>query len=124
MIVGFGTDIVEVLRLQDKLIKNPALLNHIYNTAEQDYCNAQKKPYLSYAARFAVKEAFLKAFGVTFIGNHHLPEIAISNDAHGKPSVVLSGKTLATFQKMELQNIHVSLSHTDAYAVASIILEK
>jgi holo-[acyl-carrier-protein] synthase len=61
---------------------------------------------------------------VKFIGNHSLPEIAISNDEHGKPTVVLSGKTLNTFQQLQLQNIHVSISHTDMYAVASVIIEK
>jgi|688.fasta_scaffold714203_2 holo-[acyl-carrier protein] synthase len=124
MIFGFGTDIVEVNRIQDKLEKNTALIQHIYSQQEQEYCNKQKHPHISYAARFAVKEAFLKAFGVKFIGNHSLPEIAISNDEHGKPTVVLSGKTLNTFQQLQLQNIHVSISHTDMYAVASVIIEK
>jgi holo-[acyl-carrier protein] synthase len=124
MIYGFGTDIVEVARIANKLNNNPALVHHIFSAEEQAYCNKQKIPAISYAARFAVKEAFLKAFGVTFIGNHALPEIAIQNNEHGKPSVVLTGKTLATFTELNLQQIHVSISHTEVYAVASIILEK
>jgi holo-[acyl-carrier protein] synthase len=124
MIYGFGTDIVEVARIADRLKKNPDLMQHLFSQQEQDYCLQQKKPALSFAARFAVKEAFLKAFGVTFIGNHSLPEIAVRNNEHGKPSIILSGKTLNAYEQLELKNIHVSISHTDVYAVASVILEK
>jgi holo-[acyl-carrier protein] synthase len=124
MIFGFGTDIVEVERIAEKIKKNPALMQHIFSEQEQEYCIKQKIPAVSFAARFAVKEAFLKAFGVTFIGNHALPEISVSNDANGKPSIVLSGKSLVAFNELGLSNILVSISHTKVYAVASVILEK
>jgi holo-[acyl-carrier protein] synthase len=124
MIYGLGTDIAEVQRVADKLQNNPALVQHIFSEEEQTYCNKQKHPYVSYTARFAVKEAFLKAFGVTFIGNHALPEISVHNAENGKPSVVLSGRSLLAFQEMNLQTIHVSISHTLQYAVASVIIEK
>ncbi len=124
MIFGFGTDIVEVERLQLRLINNPALLLHIFSNTEIEYCQSQKNPYQSFAARFAVKEAFLKAFGVTFIGNHSLPEIGIVNTEHGKPQVVLTGKALLALEELCITNILVSISHTPQYAVASIILEK
>jgi holo-[acyl-carrier protein] synthase len=124
MIFGLGTDIVEVTRIATKLTDNPPLKNHIFSVHEQTYCEAQKKPAIHYAARFAVKEAFLKAFGVTFIGNHALPEISVTNNEHGKPAIQLTGKTLIAFNNLNLTAIHVSISHTDAYAVASIIIEQ
>jgi holo-[acyl-carrier protein] synthase len=124
MIFGLGTDIVEVTRIATKLTDNPPLKNHIFSVHEQIYCEAQKKPSIHYAARFAVKEAFLKAFGVTFIGNHALPEISVTNNEHGKPAIQLTGKTLIAFNNLKLTAIHVSISHTDAYAVASIIIEQ
>jgi holo-[acyl-carrier protein] synthase len=124
MIFGLGTDIVEVERIAEKLQRNPALINHIFSIQEQEYCEKQKTPAISYAARFAVKEAFLKAFGVTFIGNHALPEISVSNDANGKPNIVLSGKSLVAFNELQLSTILVSISHTKVYAVASVIIEK
>ncbi len=123
MIYGFGTDIVEVARIQEKLAANPALIQHIFSAVEQDYCAVQKHPAVSYAARFAVKEAFLKAFGVTFIGNHALPEIGVQNTEHGKPNIILTGKTLAAFTNCNLGAIHVSISHTLVYAMASVIIE-
>jgi holo-[acyl-carrier protein] synthase len=124
MIYGLGTDIAEVQRVAEKLQNNPALIQHIFSEEEQVYCNKQKYPYVSFTARFAVKEAFLKAFGVTFIGNHALPEISVHNAENGKPSVVLSGRSLAAFEELNLQTIHVSISHTLQYAVASVIIEK
>jgi holo-[acyl-carrier protein] synthase len=124
VIFGLGTDIAEVARLESKLIRNPDLITHIFSNLEINYCQKQKNPYISFTARFAVKEAFLKAFGVTFIGNHALPEITVSNNEHGKPSIVLSGKTLATFTNLNLSTIHVSISHTKDYAMASVIIEQ
>jgi holo-[acyl-carrier protein] synthase len=124
LIHGFGTDIAEVHRIAEKLQKNPALITHIFSEIEIAYCNKQKFPYQSYTARFAVKEAFLKAFGVTFIGNHALPEIEVQNSEHGKPSIVLHGKTQAAYNALGLLQMHVSISHSEAYAVASVILEK
>jgi holo-[acyl-carrier protein] synthase len=124
MIYGLGTDIAEVQRVADKLTANPALIAHIFSAEEQAYCRLQKHPYVSFAARFAVKEAFLKAFGVQFIGNHALSEISVRNSEHGKPSVVLSGKTKEAFDELALSHIHVSISHTLQYAVASVLLEK
>ncbi len=124
MIFGFGTDITEVERIAKKLENNPALFTHIFSQSEIDYCNKQSIPAQSFAARFAVKEAFLKAYGVTFIGNHHLPEIEVQNTMHGKPSIILHGKTLETFTAKALGNIWVSISHTAQYAMASVIIEK
>jgi holo-[acyl-carrier protein] synthase len=124
MIFGLGTDIAEVARLEQKLSNNPALITHIFSNTEIEYCNNQKNPYISFTARFAAKEAFLKAYGVTFIGNHALPEIAVSNNEHGKPSIILSGKTLATFIEMQLGAIHLSISHTKDYAMATVIIEQ
>jgi holo-[acyl-carrier protein] synthase len=123
MIFGLGTDIVDVQRMEERLTKNPALLNHIFSIDEQFYCQSTKKPAMHFAARFAVKEAFLKAFGLTFIGNHALPEIEVQKDVHGKPNIVLHNKTLVSFQELNLKNILVSISHTDEMAMATVIIE-
>jgi holo-[acyl-carrier protein] synthase len=122
MIHGLGVDIAEVDRIQFKLERNPALVKHIYSNVEQAYCLAQKHPYISYAARFAAKEAFLKAFGVQFIGNHHLPEIAVVNQHNGKPELQLSGRTLAAYKELGLGKLLISISHTKVYAVAQVII--
>ena len=77
-----------------------------------------------FAARWAVKEAFLKAYGVKFIGNHRLPEIETVKDEHGNPDIKLSGETLKGFKEKGFAFAHVSISHTDSHAMAYVIIEK
>jgi holo-[acyl-carrier protein] synthase len=95
----------------------------VFSPSEIAYCEKQKNPFISYAARWAVKEAYLKAFGLKFIGNHKLPEIETLNDEDGKPSIHLLGKALLDFEAKQFGNIHVSISHTPAYATAYVIIE-
>lgn len=123
MIAGIGTDIVEVDRIATKVSKNEYFKTHVYSPDEIAYCEGQKKPYMHFAARWAVKEAFLKAFGVKFIGNHHLTEIETIRDEDGKPDVKLHGEIRKDFLERRMKNIHVSISHTDTHAIAYIIIE-
>ncbi len=124
MIAGIGTDLVEISRIADKISRNEAFKTHVFTQNEIVYCESQKKPAMHFAARWAVKEAFLKAFGVKFIGNHRLPEIETIKDEHGNPDVRLTGETLQGFIDKGLQHIHVSISHTDTHAMAYVIIEK
>lgn len=123
MIAGIGTDIVEVARIETKVTSNQYFKEHVFSTNEIAYCDQQKKPSIHYAARWAVKEAYLKAYGVKFIGNHRLSEIEVVNDEHGKPSVKLNGKSNDDFAAKLFGSIHVSISHTDTHAIAYVIIE-
>lgn len=123
MIQGIGTDIVEVKRIADKLLQNENFKKHVFSNNEIAYCEKQKYPYIHYAARWAVKEAYLKAFGLKFIGNHRLHEIETVHNQDGKPSVYLSGLSAKGHIDKQLGHIHLSISHTDSYAVAYVIIE-
>ena len=123
MIYGIGIDLIEVERMSEKIGKQPGFREFVFSEQEIAYCEKQKKPAMHFAARWAVKEAFLKAFGVRFIGNHRLPEIETRNDTHGKPSVLLHGKVADEFQEKQFSTIHVSISHTDVHAMAYVIIE-
>ncbi len=123
MIIGIGTDIVEVSRIEKKLNTNTYFKQHVYAEKEILYCDAQPNAAMNYSARWAVKEAFLKAFGVTFIGNHRLPEIETVHNEHGKPSIELHGNTKIQFEQKGYTKIHVSISHTKEYATAYVIIE-
>jgi holo-[acyl-carrier protein] synthase len=123
MIAGIGTDIVEIHRIEAKITQNEYFKTHVFSDREIAYCEKQKKPAMHFAARWAVKEAYLKAFGVRFIGNHRLPEIETSNDEHGKPSVILHGKAQDEFLEKNYKQVHVSISHTDVHAMAYVIIE-
>lgn len=123
MIAGIGTDIVEVHRIENKISTNQYFKEHVYSAAEIVYCDKQKKPAIHYAARWAVKEAYLKAYGVKFIGNHRLHEIETFNNEDGKPFIQLSGKAKTEFIEKNYETIHVSISHTETHAIAFVTIE-
>lgn len=123
MIAGIGTDIVEIHRIEHKLTQNEHFKAHVFSENEIRYCEKQKKPFMHFAARWAVKEAYLKAFGVQFIGNHRLPEIETVHNEHGKPFIQLKGKAQEEFADKGFNHIHVSISHTDVHAMAYVIIE-
>ena len=124
MIASIGTDIVEVCRIEEKIARSDFFKAHVFSENEIAYCEKQKKPFIHFAARWAVKEAYLKAYGVKFIGNHRLPEIETIHNEDGKPFLKLNGKALEDFKEKKYTNIHLSISHTDSLAIAYVIIEK
>ena len=123
MIAGIGTDIVEVHRIEAKIATNQYFKEHVFSPEEIAYCDKQKKPGIHYAARWAVKEAYLKAYGLKFIGNHRLHEIETLHNEDGKPHIHLIGKAKEEFMEKKFESIHLSISHTDAHAIAYVIIE-
>ena len=122
MLLGVGTDIVEVERVR-KAVENPRFLERVYTPAEQEYCESRgAQRVASYAARWAGKEAVLKAFG-TGLREGKLTDIEILPDELGCPQVSLGG----CFAKMAQERgprLLVSLSHAKDYATAQCVLEK
>lgn len=122
MIIGIGTDIIEVQRIENACEKyGKRFLDRIFTTTEQDYCESfNDTKYVHYAARFAMKESFSKAIGTGLTQGFKFAEVSIANQANGKPNVVLDGELKTKWAEFR---IHVSLSHTREYAVAYIIIE-
>jgi holo-[acyl-carrier protein] synthase len=123
MIAGIGTDLCEVNRIAQKLQANSGFREHVFSAEEIAYCESKKNPPMHYAARWAAKEAYLKAYGLQFIGNHRLPDIETQLDPDGKPFMVLHGNEAKSFESRKLSKIHLSLSHTETLAIAYVILE-
>ena len=123
MIAGIGTDLVDVKRIAEKLSRNPSFRDHVFSVREIDYCEQQKESAMHYAARWAVKEAYLKAYGVQFIGNHRLPEIETCHRENGQPFIQLYGKALQEFTEKNFVSIHLSITHTHELAMATVIIE-
>lgn len=122
MIWGLGTDIVEIGRME-KAIRKMSFLARVFTQAERAYCDGRGAGRAaSYAARWAGKEAALKAFG-TGLRCGTLLDIEIVPDALGAPEIHLSGFFAALAKERGVQRIHLSLSHTREYAVAQCILE-
>ena len=122
MIAGVGTDIIEIARIQRAIEKNPHFMERVYTLDEIAYCQRKKNPWQSFAARFAAKEAVSKALG-TGIGPVGLAEIEVVNTENGQPMVILHGKARQIAAERNIQQVHISLSHSEAYAMATAVLE-
>ena len=129
MILGVGTDIIEIKRFEEAVKKTPNLINRLFTNEEQK--RAKKMPSLrkiSYLAkRFAAKEAFSKACGSGIGDNMSWKDFEILNNEKGAPVAVISKKTNDFLRKQfKTKKIQVFLSLTDEkkYAMAFVILTK
>lgn len=122
MIVGIGCDIIEIERIA-RAIKSESFIRRVFTAEEAAYCQRrEQQAAASFAARFAAKEAVLKALG-TGLREGSLQEIAVANDALGKPLVQLSGHFAMLAKQLGVKNIQISLSHSRDFAVAYVIME-
>ena len=121
MIIGIGTDIIEVVRVASAIAK-VEFKTKIFSQREIDYCEKYKSAE-SFAARFAAKEAFFKALGTGWREGMGITEVEILNDELGKPSIHLSGKALEIFEQKGGKYVHVSLSHLKEKALAFVVIE-
>ncbi len=123
MIVGIGTDIIEVKRIERLLSKQKRFKERIFTRCEIEYCEHKKNNVQNYAARFAVKEALLKAIGTGWREGVAFKEIEVVNNEKGKPELVLSGTVKKITEEMGVTNMQVSISHIKDLAIAVVILE-
>jgi holo-[acyl-carrier protein] synthase len=126
MISGIGTDIVAIERFQRFMDENNiALLQRIFTEQERAYCSARMvNCAASYSARFAAKEAFMKALGTGLRDGISWHDIEVVNDSLGKPELILTGKAIQIFMEHGLSTAFLSLSHDSGSAVAMVVLEK
>ena len=122
MIVGVGCDIIEIERIA-RAIKSESFIRRVFTAEEAAYCQRRgQQATASFAARFAAKEAVLKALG-TGLREGSLQEIAVDNDGLGKPLVQLSGHFAMLAKQLGVKNIQISLSHSRELATAYVIME-
>lgn len=120
---GLGTDIIEVDRLASKIEKGQGFRELVFSPLEIEYCEKQANKYESYAARFAAKEAFLKALGTGWGGSGiHFNQIEVRNDAAGKPEIFLIGDANRLLAERGIATIFVSLSHVKTVAMATVVI--
>ncbi len=125
MIIGTGVDIVEVSRIKKAAIKwKENFLKKIFTDKELNYSEERSASYQHLAARFAAKEAVLKALGNGWTNRIKWNDIEIWNEESGKPNVRLSGEVEKVSKKLGVTDIIISMSHTRTYAVANVILTK
>jgi holo-[acyl-carrier protein] synthase len=125
MIIGTGVDIVEVSRIKNAAVRwKENFLKRIFTDKELNYSKERTTSYQHLAARFAAKEAVLKALGNGWTNRVEWKDIEIWNEKSGKPNVRLSGEVERLSKKMGVGDIIISMSHTRTYAVANAILIK
>lgn len=120
MIVGIGTDLVEVARVEKAIQKNDRFVSRFFGREERTYFEDSQAKIQTLAANFAGKEAVLKVFG-TGLRGCQLSEIEILRDSLGKPVVKLSGAAAELAHQLEIDQIMISLSHTKEHAIAYAI---
>ncbi|MFH1856772.1 MAG: holo-ACP synthase [Candidatus Omnitrophota bacterium] len=125
MIQGTGIDIIEIDRVKQAHKRwGDSFLKKVFTKKELDYSFEKRFPYQHLAARFAAKEAVIKAFGNGWENFVSLNLIEVSNDKDGKPRIILNGGFKKLYAKRNLNDIVVSMSHSKKFAVANCILVK
>ncbi|MCB9895253.1 MAG: holo-ACP synthase [Planctomycetes bacterium] len=123
-ILGLGTDIVEVARI-DKLLqdKRQEFLARVFTPIEIEYCRAKARPEIHFAARFAAKEAFMKAIGTGWSQGVGFSQIGVVNNEDGKPALEITGEAKTVLDGLGPSFLWLSMSHTREYATATVVIE-
>lgn len=124
MIIGTGIDIIEVPRVAAAIARfGDRFLRRIFTPAEMRYCDSKKNRIERYAARFAAKEAALKAIGTGWRRGVAWTEVEVGREPSGKPTMVFHGVARSFADKLGVRHAALSLTHTGQMAIAQVILE-
>ena len=124
MIVGTGIDIAEVMRIRQAIQRfGDRFLGRIYTAGERRYCDSKANRAERYAARFAAKEAAMKALGTGWNHGVRWRDCEVVRMPGGRPTIAFHGKAGEFAAKMGVKNAALSISHTAEQAIAQVILE-
>jgi len=125
VIVGSGVDLCEVQRIKDAIARHgPRFLERIYTEREIAYAQSKANLYERYAARFAAKEAGMKALGTGWRGGVRWRDFEVANLPSGRPTLQFHGKAAEYARRLGAENVSLSITHTAVQAMAIVILEK
>lgn len=124
VIVGLGVDIAEIDRLEKAIMRHErAFLERVFTPAEIQYCERHRNKFERYAARFAVKEATMKALGTGWRKGVRWRDIEVKNEPGGRPVLHLHGKAGEHATRLGANRFVVSITHAGNLAFAQVILE-
>ncbi|HEY1678811.1 MAG TPA: holo-[acyl-carrier-protein] synthase [Candidatus Sulfotelmatobacter sp.] len=124
MIVGTGIDIAEVPRIRHSIERfGDRFLQRIFTEGERRYCDSKRNRVERYAARFAAKEAAMKALGTGWNHGVRWQDCEVARQPGGRPTLLFHGKAGEFATKLGVKNIALSLTHTAEQAMAQVILE-
>jgi holo-[acyl-carrier protein] synthase len=126
VIVSIGIDLIEVARVRKSLERTPRFRERVFTARERAYCDARGRRVSAqhYAARFAAKEAAMKALGTGWRDALAWQDIEIISNARGAPEILFHNYAQELFQNLQATRAHVSLSHTAEHATAIVLLER
>ncbi|MBN2594181.1 MAG: holo-ACP synthase [Sedimentisphaerales bacterium] len=121
-IVAHGIDLVDCPRIEQMIERHgERFIRRVFTDAEQAYAEANKNEVEKLAGRFAAKEAILKLMGTGWRGKIAWTDIEIINNAAGQPEVTLGGEVKKIAEKLGIEHISVSITHTANFAIASAV---
>jgi holo-[acyl-carrier protein] synthase len=124
MIIGTGVDLAEVPRIRETIERfGDRFLRRIFTDGEIRYCEQRAHRFESYAARFAAKEAGMKALGTGWSRGVRWRDIEVVRPKGQRPTIQFHGEAAAIASKLGTKNVALSLTHTAEQALAHIILE-
>jgi holo-[acyl-carrier protein] synthase len=124
VIVGLGLDIAEIDRITAAITRHgAAILQRLYTPTEVAYCESHKNKFERYAARFAAKEAAMKALGTGWTHGVRWRDIEVANAPGGKPTLRLQGVARQFAEKLGVKNISLTITHSGNLALAQVIFE-
>ena len=123
MILGIGIDLVEVGRIERALLKGDRFMRRIYTAGEIAYCTRHKEPGRHFAARFAAKEAGMKALGTGWSNGVGWRDFEVRLDPRGRPLLSITGRAAELAKAMGTTHSVVSLAHDGGMATAVVVFE-
>ncbi|MGB7201356.1 MAG: holo-ACP synthase, partial [Pyrinomonadaceae bacterium] len=117
MILSTGIDIIEVYRIRETMARTPRFANRVFTENERAYCESKGVAAAqSYAARFAAKEAFLKALQTGWRGKITWLDVEVVSSPDGVPSLNITNEAARLMEQIGATNAHLSISHTNEHA--------
>ena len=124
MVLGIGVDVIKPKRIAESLERHgDRFLERIFTPDEIAYCKDRKRAVEHFAARWAAKEAVAKALGTGFDRDVGWKDIEVVKEDTGRATVRLHGNAKGVADRLGVAKIHLSLSHTEASAVAMVVME-
>ncbi len=125
MIISIGVDIIEVRRVRETIERTPRFAQRVFTEAERAYCESRGAVAAQhYAARFAAKEAALKALQTGWSGGISWQDVEVTAKESGAPLIVFHGRAREMYEQSGATSAHISIAHTSEHAIAEVILEK
>jgi holo-[acyl-carrier protein] synthase len=125
VIISIGIDIIEVRRVREVMLRTPRFTERVFTLAERAYCDGRGAVAAQhYAARFAAKEAALKALQTGWTGGIAWQDIEVVSRPNGAPDLLFHGRVLELYNESGAIAAHLSISHTTEHAIAEVVLER